>query len=139
MAATFDTSMEPEFRAGVVLERRQSNDVYTLVQKQHTDGLRKELSGNSSTIDFNYGPLHVKGYVNPQTLGLTVTVDILGINLGTLRGDLKNSGLTIKVSLFVVEGEVKLYLKNTNEVWIRLHLEVTFDGTFDEDVKLLEL
>lgn len=25
------------------------------------------------------------------------------------------------------------------EVWVHLHLEVTFDGTFDQDVKLLTL
>ncbi|KAM5358697.1 hypothetical protein ACJZ2D_015061 [Fusarium nematophilum] len=139
MAANPDTSAHSEFRAGVVLERTQTKDCYNIVQKEHTDALRRDLPGGTPIIDWTLGPVRVRGYVNPGTLGITVSVDVLGINLGTLRGDLKNGGLTINVNLFVAKGEIKFFLKNGNEVWIRLHLEVIFDGTFDEEVKLIEI
>ncbi|WKT53670.1 hypothetical protein QSH57_004254 [Fusarium oxysporum f. sp. vasinfectum] len=139
MAANPNTFAHPEFRAGVVLERTQTKDGYNLVQKEHTDALRRDLPDGTPTIDWALGPVRVRGYVNPTTFGITVSVDVSGINLGTLRGDLKNGGLMINLNLFVANGEIKLFLKNGNEVWIRLHLKVTFDGTFDKEVKLIEI
>jgi len=65
-----------------------------------------------------------------------VSVSVLGINLGTFHGNLKD-GIGIKVDLFLVVGDIRLSLKNGNEVWVYLALKVKFDGSFNGDYKII--
>jgi hypothetical protein len=62
----------------------------------------------------------------------------VGIHIGTFYGNLKN-GLGIKFNLFAANGEIRFYLKNGKEVWVHVHVSIIFDGTFDEDVKIITL
>jgi len=38
-----------------------------------------------------------------------------------------------------VKGEIKIYLKNQNEVWLKLSLEFSFGKKLAKDVKILTL
>lgn len=78
------------------------------------------------------------GTVNTSTFAISVNVSILGINLGGFNGNLKD-GLIIKVDLVAVKGEVRLYLKNGNEVWIGLKLSVVFDGRYETEAKIITI
>lgn len=63
-------------------------------------------------------------------------MSVLGIKLGSFYGNLKD-GLAINIDLFLVKGSIKFYLKNGNELWVRVDVEVRFDGGFHEDAKIL--
>lgn len=78
------------------------------------------------------------GYVDISTLEIGVEVDVFGAKILQMFGNLKD-GVVGKIDLFLAKGEIKFYLKNGNEVWVHLHLSVTFDGTFEEDVKLVTI
>lgn len=80
----------------------------------------------------------MSGTVNTSTLAISANVSILGINLGSFNGNLKD-GLVIKVDLVAVKGEVRLFLKNGNELWIALKLSVVFDGTYETEAKIITI
>jgi hypothetical protein len=80
----------------------------------------------------------VSGTVNTSTLAIDVTISVLGINLGSFRGNLKD-GLTINIDLIAAKGSVRFYLKNGNEVWLDLKLSVLFDGSYNTSVKLISI
>jgi hypothetical protein len=61
---------------------------------------------------------------------------VVGINLGTIYGNLKD-GVGVKIDIFVAKGSLKFYLKNGNELWIHVDIKVTFDGSFDGDYKII--
>lgn len=65
-----------------------------------------------------------------------MTISVLGINIGTFVGNLKDD-LRVSIDLFLAAGSVRLYLKNGNELWIHVDIQVKFDGSFDRHVKLL--
>lgn len=65
-------------------------------------------------------------------------VTILGISIGSFSGDLKN-GLVISINLYAAKGEIKLYLKNGNELWLHLDLKIIFGKHWEEDIKILTL
>lgn len=67
-----------------------------------------------------------------------MTVTVVGINVGALYGNLKDS-VELKIDLFVVNGEIQFYLKNGNEIWIHLDLKVKFDGHYEGDYKILSI
>lgn len=60
---------------------------------------------------------------------------ILGITIGTYDFNL-NEGLTLKIDLFVVSGEVRFYGKNGNELWVSFKLKSPF-GNWEDDVKII--
>lgn len=78
------------------------------------------------------------GTVNTIKYTISVDITILGISLGGFHGDLKK-GLSIKVNLVAVSGEVKFYLRNGNEVWVWLELKVIFGGTYNTEAKLITI
>ena len=63
-------------------------------------------------------------------------MSVLGIKLGSFYGNLKD-GLVINIDLFLAKGSIKFYLKNGNELWVRVDLDVKFDGSFHQDAKIL--
>jgi len=71
----------------------------------------------------------VTEYIGTDSLEVNINASILGINLGNIKGNLK-VGLSIKVDLFLVSGEIIFYLKNGNELWA---LNVKFDRKYNED------
>ncbi|PKX95365.1 uncharacterized protein P174DRAFT_511144 [Aspergillus novofumigatus IBT 16806] len=85
-----------------------------------------------------FGVVTVSGYVDTSTYGASVAVAVIGINIGTLTGNLED-GITLKVNLIAVKGELRFYLKNGNEVWLHVDLNVLFDGDYNDDVKIISL
>jgi hypothetical protein len=76
--------------------------------------------------------------VNIHGFEITVTISLLGIDLGTFNGNLKD-GLAVNINLLAAKGEIKFYLKNGNELWLRFNIKVIFDGTFEKEIKLLSI
>ncbi|KMK63310.1 hypothetical protein Y699_04140 [Aspergillus fumigatus Z5] len=95
-------------------------------------------------VRINFGPLSffgivtVSGYVDTSTYEASISVSVIGINIGTLSGNL-HDGITLKVNLIAVKGELRFYLKNGNELWLHVDLKVVFDGSYNDDVKIISL
>ncbi|KAB8234763.1 hypothetical protein ETB97_004013 [Aspergillus alliaceus] len=87
-------------------------------------------------IDFSFGP--IIGYINTSTLEVGVRVEVFGAHILNLYGNLKD-GVVGKINLFLAKGEIRLYLKNRNEVWLHYDVSVKFDGHFKDDIKLLTI
>ncbi|KAI2607147.1 uncharacterized protein GGS25DRAFT_522665 [Hypoxylon fragiforme] len=91
---------------------------------------------SNKCFDWSFEVVTLSGCVDTDNFGLTVTVSVMGFNLGTFGGNLKD-GIVVKVDLFLVSGEMKFYLKNRNELWVHLNLKVKWDGSWDTDLKIL--
>jgi hypothetical protein len=48
-------------------------------------------------------------------------------------------GVVLKVDLFAAVGQIRLYLKNGNELWVYIGVKITFDGAYEGDYKILPL
>lgn len=80
--------------------------------------------------------IQITGYIDTNTYEIGVSISVAGINVGNIFGNLKDS-VGLKVDLFVAKGEVRLYLKHGNEIWVHLDIKITFDGTFSGEFKIL--
>jgi len=67
-----------------------------------------------------------------------VTASILGMDIGHFYGNLKE-GIVIKLNLVVVDGEIKLYLQKTTEVWIKVEVNVLGAGRISKTQKVLSI
>ncbi|KAM0706263.1 hypothetical protein Q7P35_005588 [Cladosporium inversicolor] len=88
-------------------------------------------------ISWSFGPVKIIGYIDTETLEIGVEVDIFGAHIFNLFGNLRD-GVIGRINLALANGEIKFLLKNENEVWVHLHLDVVFDGNFDKDEKIFE-
>jgi hypothetical protein len=68
-----------------------------------------------------------------RRLQIGVEVHILGIHLGPFYGNLKD-GLIINVDLFVMKGQVRFYLRNGNENWVKVALRGVTN--YEKEIKL---
>ena len=66
-----------------------------------------------------------------------VTLSVVGISLGKFCGSFDN-GFSIDVNIFVAKGSVRFYVKNGNQLWVRVDLDVTFDGGYHQDAKIID-
>ncbi|SPJ81873.1 uncharacterized protein FTOL_09278 [Fusarium torulosum] len=87
-------------------------------------------------IEWGFGPIKITGYIDTNTYEIGVSISVAGINVGNIFGNLKDS-VGLKVDLFVAKGEIRLYLKHGNEIWVHLDIKITFDGTFSGEFKIL--
>ncbi|KAL8699576.1 MAG: hypothetical protein Q9201_005923 [Fulgogasparrea decipioides] len=123
--------------AAVNLTQQESGQ-YKAVQQGTAIGIPPTNDETRKSIDWGFGPVKVSGYVDTDRLEIGVNVSVLGISLGTLYGNLQE-GVGVDVDLFLAKGEIKFYLKNGNEVWVHLGLQVTFDGSYEGDYKIISL
>ena len=75
--------------------------------------------------------------MNTTHLGVGIEIQLFGISLGTLYGNLKE-GLVIKIDVIAAKGEVKLYLED-NAVWISITLKPLWGSDIDIDQKIFDL
>lgn len=61
-----------------------------------------------------------------------------GIYTGAVTGSLKD-GVSIRINLFTMKGAAKFYLRNGNQLWIRLDQYSSFIGSYEDDYKILTL
>ncbi|KAM3505476.1 hypothetical protein MY10362_002925 [Beauveria mimosiformis] len=116
----------------------EGSTVWQATQVQLAKNLPPPGKSPNSRREFSwsFGPAKLTGYVDTDTWEIGVEVSVLGISLGKVYGNLKE-GVVIKVNLFLAKGSIKLYLKNGNELWVRLDLDVKFDGGFHSDYKII--
>ncbi|GIJ91918.1 hypothetical protein Asppvi_010893 [Aspergillus pseudoviridinutans] len=98
---------------------------------------KPEARINFGPVSF-FGVVTIAGYVDTTTYEASVSVSVIGINIGTLSGNLQD-GITLKVNLIAAKGELRFYLKNGNEVWLHVDLNIIFDGEYNDDVKIISL
>lgn len=75
------------------------------------------------------------GSVDTDTLQATINVFVMGIDLGTVYGDL-NDNIKMRLDLHNAKGEIEFYSKHGNELWIHFDVKITFNGTFEADRKI---
>ncbi|OHF03194.1 hypothetical protein CORC01_01578 [Colletotrichum orchidophilum] len=63
----------------------------------------------------------ITGCIDINLFEVGLTISIASINIGNIFGNLKD-GVTLKVNLLSAKGEIRVYLKNGNKVWV--HLDV---------------
>lgn len=63
---------------------------------------------------------------------------IAQVYIGIIEGSLKD-GVNVKLNLSQEKGELRFYLKNGNEVWIHTDVQITFNGDYQTDYKLLSI
>ncbi|CAI6095269.1 unnamed protein product [Clonostachys chloroleuca] len=93
---------------------------------------------STQSIDFSVGPIKITGYIDTDSFEVGVRVEVFGAHIFNLFGNLKD-GIVGRIDLFLAKGEIRLYLKNGNEVWLHYDVKVAFDGHFKDDVRLLTL
>ncbi|KAE8379343.1 hypothetical protein BDV26DRAFT_291366 [Aspergillus bertholletiae] len=105
----------------------------TGAQQTPTDG--PEAPESSIPLEWEYGPVKVTGWVATDTLDGLFSPSIMGISLGNLEGNMKD-GIRVKFALSKANGALVYYLKNGNEIWARLDIDVVFNGSYHDDFKL---
>ncbi|KAF7593217.1 hypothetical protein BBP40_011847 [Aspergillus hancockii] len=134
-----------EVRAGFVVSVKKEGShngeptVFTATQVPTVNSL-PEVSAASvqaaQSFELPFGPIKLIGYVNPDNWEIGVRVEIFGAHILNIYGNLKD-GVVGKIDLFLAKGEIRFYLKNGKEVWVHIKVEVTFDGKYEEDIKLI--
>ncbi|KAJ5506827.1 hypothetical protein LT330_007836 [Penicillium expansum] len=136
--------MSGYIEGAIVKVNQPAAGIYHATQISEAETTATSLKAQSSQPEarINFGPLSffgvltVSGYVDTGTYEASISVSVLGISLGTLSGSLK-TGISVTVNLIAVKGEVRFYLKNSNELWVHLDLSVVFDGHYVDDVKII--
>ncbi|KAG9569020.1 hypothetical protein KCU71_g2735, partial [Aureobasidium melanogenum] len=135
------TVADPVCHSGVMLKVEVTgNATYEVSQIPLASQLPKVVRGAEDDrvgIDryFGFGS-EIIGYVIKSTLEIGVQPSFGGIKLPAFYGNLKD-GLVIKVYLSAMDGPIKFYLKDGNEVWVYMDL----NGVAEQprDTKLLSL
>jgi len=128
-----------QYQTGAIIHVEPEKGGYTVTQvKLLSPPQFTKPSDDDNRVDFDIdlGPLHIKGYVDITKGEIYVEIVVIGITIGTFSFSLKD-GLTININLLAVSGWIKFYVKNGNELWVKYHLEIIFDGTFDGDEKII--
>ncbi|MCJ1486403.1 hypothetical protein MMC06_006580 [Schaereria dolodes] len=136
----------PAYNAGAILDVQELYDdngvlTYTVSQLSENLTLPKPVKDRLDAryeINWELGPFKVTGYVDSSTFEIGIEISVLGIQLGNFYGNLKD-GLVVNIDLFLAKGKINFYLKNGKEVWVHVDVSITFDGSFNQDVKLLTL
>jgi hypothetical protein len=78
----------------------------------------------------------IKGYVDLAKLTVYIEIVVVGISVGsfTFKWD---DGLEIDINLVVVKGKLKFYVKDGHELWVHIELDVLFDGSWNDDYKII--
>ncbi|KAF5228932.1 hypothetical protein FAUST_10731 [Fusarium austroamericanum] len=123
----------------VTLETPENGDnVWTLQQVDGEDTAEYDDNQSHRQLDWSFGPMKLSGYVDTDTLDITINTNINGINSGDIKGNLKD-GVCLRINLYTSKGETRLYLKNGNETWVHLDLKIVFDGHYEGDYKIITI
>ncbi|KAI1076665.1 hypothetical protein F5B20DRAFT_584085 [Whalleya microplaca] len=87
---------------------------------------------------WNYAIFEIQGWVDVSSLAIFATVSVLGINIGTINGNL-NDGVSIKVDLKAASGEIRLFLKNGHELWVGVDVKVIFGQHYHGEWKIIDI
>ncbi|KAJ9355782.1 hypothetical protein DTO027B9_3936 [Paecilomyces variotii] len=129
--------MEPtEITGATVQLSRNDEDVWTVKQTRVVKDF--SLPDNAVQFEWSKGPNRITGYVDTSTLDMGINPVFNGIYTGAVTGSLKD-GVSIRINLFTMKGAAKFYLRNGNQLWIRLDQYSSFIGSYEDDYKILTL
>ncbi|KAH0592449.1 hypothetical protein MHUMG1_09835 [Metarhizium humberi] len=94
-------------------------------------GRHGHRSENKIEIDFNIGPVSIKGYIDLAQEELVISVSVAGIPLGTFKGSLK-TGITIDINLLLIRGTLRFYVKDST-LYLDVNVKFIWDGEFIKD------
>ncbi|PTD02140.1 hypothetical protein FCULG_00012138 [Fusarium culmorum] len=117
---------------------KDGGSAWQLKQADMDNSLSSEDQANRREINWYLGPIWLTGYVDKNTLDVGISPVITGINAGNITGNLKD-GVAVNVDLTTTKGETRLYLKNGNEVWVDLNLNIFFSGNYERDCMLFRI
>ena len=80
----------------------------------------------------------IKGSVDISKLDANFSVVIFGISISSISGNLKQ-GIVLNINLFIVNGNLRFYLKNGKEIWVSANLNQPFGGGVHEDHKIFTI
>ncbi|KAL2147753.1 hypothetical protein VTI28DRAFT_7105 [Corynascus sepedonium] len=86
-------------------------------------------------FQWGYGPIECTGSVDTDTFQATINVFVMGIDLGTVYGDL-NDNIKMNLYLHKARGKIEFYSKHGNELWIHFDVKIMFNGTYEADRKI---
>ncbi|KAI1261487.1 hypothetical protein F5Y18DRAFT_440375 [Xylariaceae sp. FL1019] len=119
-------------------EPDEGDNTWYVTQTDADDGELDIEHGNTTQIDWGFGPNRITGIVDLDSFDIKLKPIIVGQYLGIINGNLKD-GLNIKLDLQILKGWMKYYLKNGNELWIHIDQKVIFDGSWEGDYKILTM
>ncbi|KAF0366094.1 hypothetical protein F8M41_013653 [Gigaspora margarita] len=113
-----------------------SNYVVIVPQIQNlNDGLE---GGKNKDGGYDFSLFGIIGLqINVDGQGLSVSVTILGVPIGTFRGNLVD-GLTISIDAWVVKGYLRFYLDD-KDLWLNYNLKMLGAPVVDGNVELFHL
>jgi hypothetical protein len=82
--------------------------------------------------------LQLCGSIDYNTFEIEINPTINGINFGVMNGSLADS-ICVKINLSTTKGELRVYLKNGNEVWTRVDIAMNVGPRFEGDYKLITM
>ncbi|KAJ5216818.1 hypothetical protein N7468_009826 [Penicillium chermesinum] len=93
---------------------------------------------NIQRFDWSFGPVMNVGYLDLDTLEITVNPMYMGISAGTLTGNLRD-GVKLNISYHLGKGTQHWYLKNGNQLWTHVDFSVSFNGSYQGAYKIFSL
>ncbi|KAE8420293.1 hypothetical protein BDV36DRAFT_293426 [Aspergillus pseudocaelatus] len=116
-----------------------SEDGTAWTVEQTSPELKIEYPEGHLRVNHTWGPLNlVDGYVDPNTFKIVVAPVVNQVYFGTIQGDLRD-GLSVRFDLSSSRGQLRFFLKNGNEVWIDLNMQIQFGGYFERQWKFLSI
>ncbi|KAK4239379.1 hypothetical protein C8A03DRAFT_32552 [Achaetomium macrosporum] len=128
--------MPYQFKLGALVQLTRDRNEWKATQTELGDILPPYKEGRKET-DWSYGPVNHL-YVDTDIFETDMDITVTGINVGHITRNLKD-GIVIHIDLFDVNGKITSYLKNGNEVWVRVSLKVIFDGSYERDSHIFNI
>ncbi|KAH7035694.1 uncharacterized protein B0I36DRAFT_382351 [Microdochium trichocladiopsis] len=130
---------DAETTVGATVSLQAPSEGETTWTATQVDPAKDLDSGDSQgrlSLEWSYGPVQLSGYVSTDTFALAYSPTIAGINLGTIYGNLKD-GVAVNADLKTVKGQIKTYLKNGNEIWNYIDIQIAYNGSYQGDYKIM--
>jgi hypothetical protein len=126
-----------QYHSGAIIHREQTQTGFTVNQVELYSPPVPNKPDDDDRVDFDIdlGPVHIKGYVDLKNKTVYIEIVVVGISLGsfTFKWD---DGLEIDINFYVVKGKLKFYVKD-DALWVHIELDVLFDGSWNDDYKII--
>lgn len=88
------------------------------------------------TIEWGFGPLKVSAEIDTARQEFGIDVSVLGIRLGNFYAPF-DKGIVLSVNLVLIMGSLRFTVKD-NTLYVRIDLDVRFNGNYHEDKKIVD-
>ncbi|RMJ07794.1 hypothetical protein BHE90_007867 [Fusarium euwallaceae] len=128
-----------EVHVGAIISLTAPEEGYNVWRAEQVSAARNLPPGDDRSrlpFEWSLGPIKTTGYINTDSWEIGVSNSIVGINVGTIYGDLRD-GVGLDISLSAAKGSIKWYLKNGRELWARLDVRTSPNGSVSDDYKII--